>query len=167
MLRRFEPKDAEALAVVYRDAVRTVGPVAYTEEQVESWAKYPEDIEEFRARLSRGVTLIAEEDGSVVAFGQLEPDDHLAFLYCSGRFCRKGIGAEIYRALEAHALQKGVPAISTDASRISRPFFAKHGYSVVEVEHVVRSGIEFERFRMLKKSEANQSLQPTGASARG
>jgi putative acetyltransferase len=167
MLRQFKPEDAEALAVVYRDAVRTVGPVAYTKEQVESWARYPEDIEEFRARLSRGVTLIAEEDGFVVAFGQLEPDDHLAFLYCSGRFCRKGIGAEIYRALEAHAWQKGVSAISTDASRISRPFFARHGYSVVEVEHVVRSGIEFERFRMLKKPEASQSLRPTGATVRG
>ena len=128
-----------------------VGPVAYTSEQVEMWAKYPEDMEEFRTRLSRGVTLIAEENSEIVAFGQLEPDDHLAFLYCAGRRCRNGIGSEIYRALEAEALRRGVKHISTDASRISRPFFIKHGYSVVEVERVVRSGIEFERFRMLRQ----------------
>jgi len=152
MLRKFTAHDAEALADVYRDSVRTIGPQAYAKEQVDAWAVYPEDIEEFRSRLSRGLTLVAIEDNQIVGFGQLEPDDHLAFLYCSGRYSRKGIGATIYRALEAHALTNGTFQIHTEASRISRPFFEKHGFSVVEVERVIRFGIEFERFRMVKKN---------------
>lgn len=63
MLRSFSPRDAELLAKVYRDAVRTLGPQAYTEEQVSTWALYPEDIDEFRTRLSRGLTLVAEDQG--------------------------------------------------------------------------------------------------------
>jgi putative acetyltransferase len=161
MLRSFNPEDAEALADVYRDAVRTIGPQAYTEQQVSMWALYPDDIDEFRARLSRGLTLVAEEKGLVVAFGQLEPDDHLAFLYCSGSHCRRGIGSTIHRELEAHAFQKGVVRIHTEASRISRPFFAKHGYEVMEVEKAVRFGVEFERFRMTKTNQANKAPEPT------
>jgi len=81
----------------------------------------------------------------------------LDFLYCCGDASRKGIGSAIYRVLEADALAKGVLKIHTEASRISRPFFEKHGYLVAEVEHVIRFGVEFERFRMTKKIQANQT----------
>src|ERR1051326_2721506 len=134
MLRPFVLKDTESIADVYRDAVRTIGPQAYTREQVEAWAIYPDDMDEFRVRLARGLTLVAEEDGHVVAFGQLEPNDHLAFLYCRGQASRKGLGSQIYRELEAHAFTTGVEEIHTEASRISRPFFEKHGYIVREIE---------------------------------
>ncbi len=154
MIRAFILTDAEALAEVYRDAVRSIGSNAYTAEQVSAWAVYPDDIEEFRSRLSKGLTLVAEKDGKIVAFGHLEPDDHLAFLYCRGVNSRQGIGSEIYQMLERHSFDRGVRAIHTEASRISRPFFEKHGYTLSEVEHVVRFGVEFERFKMQKANEA-------------
>ncbi len=160
MLRLFKPKDAESLADVYRDAVRTIGSQAYTEQQVSVWALYPDDIE-FRARLSLGVTVVAEEEGRVVAFGQLEPDDHLAFIYCLGSHCRRGIASAIYRELEAHAFQKGVVRIHTEASRISRPFFSNHGYEIIEVETASRFGVEFERFRMAKEIPSEMSEMAT------
>lgn len=150
IIREFLSSDVEGLAVVYRDAVRGIGPQAYSAEQVAAWAVYPDDMEEFRARMSRGLTLVAEVEGRVVAFGQLEPEDHLAFLYCSTDYARRGIGTEIYARLEARAVERGVAAIHTEASRISRSFFAKHGYELIEVEHVVRFGVEFERVRMRK-----------------
>ena len=167
MLRLFTPQDAEALAGVYRDAVRTIGPQAYTQQQVDAWAIYPEDIEDFRLRMSCGLTLVAEEKGRIVAFGQLEPDDHLAYLYCLGSYSRQGVGSEIYRTLEAHAFQKGIVEIHTEASRISRPFFAKHGYLLSEVETVIRFGIEFERFRMTKRQSTNPMAEPASPSRPG
>ncbi len=147
-LRTFVSTDAEALVSVYRDAVRTLGPQAYSYRQVAVWARYPEDIEEFRDRLSRGRTVVAERGGNILAFGQLDPDDHLAFLYCKGEFSRKGIGSDIYDDLEAHASRTGVQRLFTEASRISRPFFEKKGFRIVEVETATRCGVEFERFRM-------------------
>lgn len=161
ILRAYTPSDAEALAEIYRDAVRGIGPQAYTEEQVTMWALYPDDLEEFRVRMSRGLTLVAEERGKAVAFGQLEPNDHLAFIYCSTAYSRRGIASVIYSALEAHAFERGVTLIHTEASRISRPFFEKRGFATVEVERVLRFGVEFERFRMQKRKDlpARSSMQ--------
>ncbi len=79
ILRSFVPSDTEALAKVYRDAVRGIGPQAYSAEQVAAWASYPDNLAEFRDRMSHGLTLVTEEASRVIAFGQLEPDDHLAF----------------------------------------------------------------------------------------
>lgn len=151
VLRAFVPGDVEALAGVYRDAVIGLGPQAYLPEQVAAWASYPEDIGEFGGRLSRGVTLVAELDGRIVAFGQLEPEDHLAFLYCSTACARRGIATHIHSALENRAREAGSAAIRTEASRISRPFFEKRGYVVLGSERVTRSGVEIERFRMRKE----------------
>jgi len=167
MLRKFTANDAEPLADDYRDSVRMIGPQAYTQEQLDAWAIYPVDIEEFRSRLSRGLTLVAEVENRIAGFGQLEPDDHVAFLYCAGRYSRKGIGAKICRALEAHALAMGTFPIHTEASRIGRLFFEKHGYSVVEVERVIRFGIEFERFRMVKKAPVSKAPEPATPNGRG
>ncbi|MFO1446908.1 MAG: hypothetical protein U1F61_01925 [Opitutaceae bacterium] len=51
------------------------------------------------------------------------------------------------------AVSRGVAAIHTEASRISRPFFGKQGSTWVEIERVDRFGVEFERFRMRKALE--------------
>lgn len=158
-LRLFQPTDAEALADVYRDSVRTIGSQVYSQKQIDAWVRSPEDIKEFRARLSVGVTVLAEEKGEVIAFGQFSPPDHLSLLYCSGRWSRRGVGSLVYDELERHAITMGAVEIKLEASRISRPFFEKKGYHVVEAETSVFLGVEFERFRMKKR--ANQSPQPT------
>ena len=71
ILRSFVPSDTEALAKVYRDAVRGIGPQAYSAEQVAAWASYPDNLAEFRDRMSHGLTLVTEEASRVIAFGQL------------------------------------------------------------------------------------------------
>ena len=58
ILGSFVPSDTEALAKVYRDAVRGIGPQAYSAEQVAAWASYPDNLAEFRDRMSHGLTLV-------------------------------------------------------------------------------------------------------------
>jgi putative acetyltransferase len=149
-LRRFQPNDAEKLADVYRDAVRTIGSQAYDPPQIDAWVRSPEDIERFRTALSMGLTVIAEEAGEPIGFGQLSPPDHLALLYCVGRVSRRGLGSLIYDELEREAIRMGSTLIKLEASRISRAFFEKKGYHVFETEISVFLGVQFERFRMSK-----------------
>jgi len=149
-MRAFKPVDAERVAAVLKDAVRQIGPQVYTPEQVEAWARNPIDMEDFRTRLSRGHTLVVEEGGRIIAFGQLEPANHLAFIYTEAKYSRNGIGSWIYDQLELSAREQKAVSIHTEASRISRTFFERKGYRVVEVEMVVHFGVSIERFRMEK-----------------
>jgi len=150
ILREYRPADADALAEVYRDAVLVLGPHAYTEDQIRVWAMHPEDTEEFRHSLSAGVTLCALVDDEPVAFGQLNPVNHLAYLYCASNHARRGFASRILRKLEAHARAEGVATLELEASCVARPFFEHHGYRVVEDERVIRHGVEFLRFKMRK-----------------
>lgn len=150
-IRPFQPTDTDALADVYRDAVHGIGPRAYAPEQVAMWSAWPDNREEFAACLALGLTLVAEVDGRVVALGQLHPVDHVVLLYCSTAYARQGIATALYARLEEHALAAGVTEITTNASRISRPLFEKQGFTVMKVETAHRSGVDFERFKMIKK----------------
>jgi putative acetyltransferase len=149
-LRPFEPADAVRLADVYRDAVRSVAPKLYTPEQVAAWASWPDDLAAFRDKIAAGTTLVAAEGGDILAFGQLEPDDHLSLLYCRGAHCRRGIATALCDSLEAIAWARGVTAIRTEASWISRPFFERRGYRLIEIENLLFGGVAFDRSRMSK-----------------
>lgn len=150
MLREYLTSDAEAIATIYRDAVIGIGASAYDAQQIAVWSSYPEDIEAFRRLLFSGLTLVAVEDSRLVAFGQLNPSDHIAFLYTTSDYARRGYATKIYQRLETHAVEQGMKRLHTEASRISKHFFLKMGFWVVETELTERKGVQFERFKMEK-----------------
>ena len=128
LVRPFSPDDAPALAELYRDSARGLGPQAYSPAQIAVWASYPDDFPAFCERLQRGVSLVSLEGGEIAGFGQLDPDDYIALLYTATRFARLG----------------------TTASFLSRSLFARHGFELIEIEHSVFKGVTFERFKMAK-----------------
>jgi putative acetyltransferase len=150
MIRSYQPSDAEAIAAVYKDAVIGTGASAYNAQQVAIWSSYPEDLEAFRDLLGQGSTLVALQGDRLVAFGQLHPLDHVAFLYTASDCGRQGYAGGIYQQLEAFAREQGVTRLYTEASRISKLFFLKVGFQILETEWVKRQGLEFERFKMEK-----------------
>lgn len=150
VLRGYTPADTVALAAVFRDAVATLGSLSYSPAHVSAWAASADDLAAFGERLNRGLTLVAEIDGKVAAFGQLHPADHVEMLYCLGALARRGMATAIHQKLEAASRAARSLRLTTDASRAARPFFVRQGYAVDTTEHVVRGGLSFERFRMSK-----------------
>lgn len=150
LIRQYQPSDAENIIAIFRDAIINIGSTAYNAKQIEVWSSYPEDIEDFRQLLSQGITFVAEQNNQLVAFGQLNPSNHIAFIYTASDFARLGYATKIYQQLEAQAIQKGVQYLHTDASRISKYFFLKMGFYIVEAERVQRQQVWFERFKMEK-----------------
>lgn len=149
-IRKYQSSDAEILAAIYRDAVIGIGSTAYNAKQIEVWSSFPEDLEEFRHLLSQGLTIVALDKEELVAFGQLNPLNHVAFLYTATRVSRKGYATQIYQQLEDYAITQNVRRLHTEASHISKHFFLKMGFSVVEMEIVDRKNTQFERFKMQK-----------------
>jgi putative acetyltransferase len=149
-IRTYAPVDAEALAAIFRDAVIHTASSVYEPEQIAAWSAYPEDLENFRESLTQGLSLVAVVDNYPVAFGQLHPVDHIAYLYTASSFNRQGYGSAIYQCLEQRAIEHKIERLRTEASRVSKHFFLKMGFRVVEVEWVMRRGVQIERFKMEK-----------------
>jgi putative acetyltransferase len=154
IIRPYNPADTAALADVFRQAVLETGAAAYNPEQVAVWAGFVNNLDRFQHRLQAGMTRVAWVGGQIAAFGQLYPPDHIEFLYTDSAFARLGCATQIYQTLEAESLAQNMTRLHTEASHLSRPFFLKMGFSVVEPEIVERQGVLFERFKMEKLLQA-------------
>ena len=157
-IRRYKPEDAEEIAGLYRRSVREIAIEKYTQEEVEAWASYADEVEEIRHRLAEGLTLVAQAGDGLVAFGQLKPVDHIAFLYTLRDYSRMGIASGIYKRLEDHAVIKGAEHLTTDASRISKPLFERLGFKLECPVVENRKGVELESFKMRKELRANREI---------
>lgn len=153
-LRPYQTGDASGTAEIFRDAIRVIAAPFYSPEQVRAWSALADDLTTWDLRLARGVTLVAEVDGIVGAFGQLDPWDRLALLYTHSRFTRRGLASRLCEALEREARARGASSLRTEASVFSKPLLARRSFEPLEKEHVYVGEVAFTRWRMLKRLRA-------------
>ena len=120
-------------------SVKEIGCRGYTPPQVEAWATRGPSPERIQALMAdRRTRLVAINAlAQPVAFGDLEKNGHVDFLYCAPEAVGKGIASTLYDRLEAIARPDGVNALYSEASEAARRFFLKKGF-------VVKSRRDFE-----------------------
>lgn len=149
-IRLFEAQDAEQIARLFHTTVREVNLQHYSSNQVRAWA--PDDIH-FRnwvEACSNRFTYVADDEGVIAGFGELEPDGHIDCFYCHKNYQRCGVGSQIYRAIEAKAIELSVHRLFTEASITAKPFFQRQGFSVVKEQQVTRRDETFINYAMEK-----------------
>ncbi|HKH75427.1 MAG TPA: GNAT family N-acetyltransferase [Rubrobacteraceae bacterium] len=150
-IRPYEAKDAPEIVRLFYETIRSVNLADYSQEQVEAWAPEVPDPEVWNARLSGRRTLVAEEEGEVVGFAELESDGYLDTFYCRKDLVGRGVGSRLYRAVEQVALTLGCGRLFTEASITARPFFERHGFRAIRERMAVRRGVELTNFAMEKR----------------
>jgi putative acetyltransferase len=151
-MRDYARGDSEALADIFRRAVREIGPRDYSAEQIEAWAGGLRT-DRLDARLSDGrLCLVAIDDANTpLAFGDLEADGHIDFLYAAPQAAGKGIAAALYDALETRARARGMIRLYTEASEAARRFFLKKGFAVVGRRDFFIGDVSIHNYAMEKK----------------
>jgi NTP pyrophosphatase (non-canonical NTP hydrolase)/GNAT superfamily N-acetyltransferase len=150
VVRRFQPADAAAVVSLFRDTIRRVNIRHYSLEQVQAWAPDEIDVEAWRTKLLGRFTVVAECDGQLVGFGDLEDAEHLGHLYVHADHQSRGIGRVLNSALEAEARRLGAQRLFTEGSITAKPFFVRLGYRVLAEQTVVCRGVEFVNYRLEK-----------------
>ena len=148
-IRGYEAEDALEIARLFYETVHSVNRAHYSEEQVAAWAPEVPDARRWHARMSARLTLVAEEEGEVVGFAELE-GGHLDMLYVRKDAVGRGVGLRLYEAVEREALDRGHGRITTEASITARPFFKRRGFRLVREQTVRRHDVELTNFVMRK-----------------
>lgn len=167
IIRTHMPADTPVLAEIYRDAVEGMGSTAYDPRQVAVWASFASETPGLPELLAKGFALVAVVDDVPAAFCQLYPDDHISLLYTATQYARRGLATAVYRGIEAYAQGRGQRVLTTDASKLSRPFFEREGFVVRRTEQTIRQGVSFERYQMEKVLEAAEGVGGTGCTPKG
>lgn len=148
--RDYGSADAATLCRLFFETVRSVNAADYSEEQLWAWAPEIPDTETWHERMSGRHTLVAEEEGQIVGFAELEGNGHLDMFYVRKDAVGRGVGSCLYAAVEGRALELGPGRLFTEASITARPFFERHGFVVLGRNVLARRGVELVNYSMEK-----------------
>jgi putative acetyltransferase len=153
-IRLFEKQDAEKLARLFHETVREINIRDYSRNQVEAWA--PDNIyfREWEKICSNRFTYVADDEGVIAGFGELELNGHIDCFYCHKNYQGCGVGRQIYQAIEVKALDLGISRLVTEASITAKPFFQRMGFSIVKEQKITCRGEIFINYVMEKSLEA-------------
>jgi putative acetyltransferase len=150
LIREFKLEDTEAIMQLFYDTVHRINVRDYSAAQVEAWAPKEMDYEQWRGRLQSKMTYIAELEGKVIGFAELEANGHIDCFYCHADYQRMGVGTALLSQCDRMAAELELEKLFTEASITSRPFFERMGFSVVTPQTVERRGVEFLNYVMVK-----------------
>lgn len=149
-LRDGRPGDAETLTALYRDTIRHVNLRDYTAAQVAAWAPDEIPAAPWADRLAKNRWTVAEHDGAVTGFCELEADGLVRMLFVHKDHQGRGIAKALLERIEAQARSAGLTRLHTEASLTARPVFERHGYRVIAAQTVSRGDQSLRNFRMEK-----------------
>ena len=82
LIRLFQPQDRDRVAQLFHDTVREVNIRDYSLAQVKAWA--PDDLyfTDWTEDCTSRFTYVAEEEGEIIGFAQLEANGHIDCYFC-------------------------------------------------------------------------------------
>jgi putative acetyltransferase len=149
-IRLFHEQDAEQIAQLFHDTVREINIREYSSNQVKAWAPDNIHFRNWAKVCSERLTYVADDQGVIAGFGELELSGHIDCFYCHKNYQRMGIGSQIYRAIETKARELGMNRLYTEASITAKPFFLHMGFEIIRQQQVERRGESFVNYSMQK-----------------
>lgn len=152
-IRNYRAQDSDEITDLFHGAVHSLIDENYTAEELEAWAPTPPDYSHWRERLAVKKPYVAERDGMILGFIELEADGHIDCFYTHKDFQRQGVGRRLYNHLASEADARGVQDFHVEASEIARPFFEREGFVLEKVNRVERRGQVLTNFTMSLRRE--------------
>jgi putative acetyltransferase len=149
-IRRYRIGEEKEIWKVCYDTTRIINGRDYTQEQVQRWA--PDSIDsDWNERLRQKNPFIAEHDGQIVGFAELDANGHIDRFYSHHQWQRKGVGKLLYQAIEDEASRMKIDLLFAEVSMTAREFFLSRGFEIVGEENNLICGTIAKRFRMQKR----------------
>ena len=152
-IRNYQTSDSKALWEIYFYTVRNINVRDYSQEQVEAWAPSDFDSELWQKCMHRIQPFVAELDGRVVGYTDLQPSGLIDHFFCHHEYQGKGIGSALMEHVFEIGRIRGVSRYFSEVSITARPFYEHLGFTVVNEQEVEIRGVELTNYVMEKVTE--------------
>jgi len=150
IIRRFRIGDEIALFRVFYSAIHDIASHDYTRDQVDAWA--PADLDQtlWAEHLRNLRPFVAEVDGKIVGYADIQPNGYIDHFFVSGTHPRQGIGTLLMNRIHEEARLLGIDELTSDVSTTAETFFELHGFHVVRRGFPIRRGVTLQNAFMQK-----------------
>lgn len=156
-IREFRAGDEPVLASVMFSSVHEVARQHYSPAQLAAWAPEQYDEGQWAARIRAIRPFVAEIDGHVVGYADLQPTGYIDHFFVAGTCPRQGVGTALMRHIHDAARERHIAELWADVSLTAESFFARHGFAVEARQSVSLRGVTMTNARMRKRLLPAQS----------
>ncbi len=146
VIRRYRSEDVEQMAQLFYDTVHTINAKDYSHKQLKAWANEDVDLAAWDASFLAHYTVVAEENGRILGFGDLVGGSYLDRLYVHKDHQGRGVASALCDELEAQA----PGSVTTHTSFTARTFFERRGYILRKEQMIQKRGLWLTRLVMEK-----------------
>jgi putative acetyltransferase len=149
-IRRFKAGDEPVLRSVFFSSVHDLTGGHYSLEQQFAWAPVDHDPAAWARRIRDIQPFLAEVDGAVAGYADLQPSGYIDHFYVAGAFARHGVGRALMNHLLARARSLRIPELWSHVSLTAEPFFSKYGFQVEARNEFLLRGVTLVNATMRK-----------------
>ncbi len=151
-IRDYETKDAAITWDLKFKTIRNINVRDYTVAQTKAWAPDNCDMKLWQKRVSGMKPFIAELNGQVVGFADLQSDGYIDHFFCHSKYQGFGVGRALMEHVLATGSSEGVSRFYSEVSLTARTFYEHFGFKVVKEQHLEVQDEKLTNFVMEKIS---------------
>lgn len=150
IIRNYQKADAPETWELKFHTIRNININDYSPEQVKAWAPDNFDMVVWQKRVDDMNPFIAELNGKIVGFADLQPDGYIDHFFCHAGYQGIGVGRLLMEHLIDRGRSVGIKRYHSQVSKTARPFYEHFGFSVVKEQQVNINGQLLTNFLMEK-----------------
>jgi len=147
-VRNYKESDAEALWNIHYHTIRNINTRDYSQEQVEAWAPDSFDKQIWKNRLKSLSPFIAENNGEIVGYTDLQVNGLIDHFFCHHKYQGKGVGRTLMTHVLSLGKERNVKRLYSEVSITARPFYEHFGFSVAKEQVMEVRGQKLKNFVM-------------------
>ncbi len=151
IIRNYVEQDAGATWLLFFNTIRKINIHDYNQLQVEAWAPDSMDLFIWNKRMMDIEPFIAEIDGTIVGYADLQNDGLIDHFFCHHEYQRQGVGRALMEHIFKVGEKKKIKLYFSQVSISAKPFFESFGFKVVKQQLVDARGQQLINFHMQKK----------------
>ncbi|GLS90357.1 acetyltransferase [Psychromonas marina] len=149
-IRNFDINDVAITWNIKFNTIRTINRQDYTVEQTKRWAPEHYDMNLWRKRITDMNPFIAELDGNIVGFADLQDDGYIDHFFCHSEYQGAGVGRALMEHILSVGASKGISRFYSQVSLTARCFYEHFGFHVVKEQQVAIADGKLTNFVMQK-----------------
>ncbi|WP_332870221.1 GNAT family N-acetyltransferase [Psychromonas sp. MB-3u-54] len=157
IIRKYVEQDAREIWLLFFNTIRNINRHDYTELQVQAWAPDSMDLFIWNKRMIDIEPFIAEIDGTIVGYADLQNDGLIDHFFCHHQYQRQGIGSALMAHIFDLGNKKKINSFFSQVSISAKPFFEHFGFNLVKQQSVEVKDQQLTNFHMQKRGKGSKT----------
>ncbi|KAA1245758.1 GNAT family N-acetyltransferase [Aquimarina sp. RZ0] len=149
-ISRATDSDLPLMQRLFYQTVTIYGSKIFTKSEVKIYSRLATDKKYWKQKFISDFVYNAKLNGEIVGSFLLNNDGTIDYIFVHQNYQGRGIARKLYETIEQVAKESGIDTLTTKVNTITRSFFEKHGFKIIENvkkiagggEEIVYSGVK-------------------------